>query len=287
MVEEEPPELVKVTRDLREIEALHATLREQAAARAGDSRMPGGNAMTMLAPVADPEAYTNLIDAADREHFKWCPRVTHAKCRFAEHVDDEDADWESVLQLLLFWSEQWRYEHGNVSDFRPTVGTEAAFLRHILNWAWQHEPRFSDFAADVRKARTTIENELYAGNRMERTRVPCTEDECVHKPRLIRVYGKAVTHDHYKCPRCKTRYNESDFARAKLRLLASQGAARFVKLQDAVAAIERPERTMRQWIHDLRVTAMCDRKTHQIWVYWPHVRERDLEAPRRSRSRAS
>lgn len=280
----QPPELVMLARDLRDIETLTADLDDQAAHRGGDPRMPGGVAMVMLSPVANLEARENLVDATES-----LIEATEGRRGDLSHLDDEDPEWEPPLQTLLFWTEAWRVEHGNVTDMRPTIATEAAYLRQLLNWAWEHEPRFADVAADIRKARVRLEDALYAGVRVERTDVPCVEEACERKPRLIRVYGDSVADDHYRCPNpaCRAKYDQSAFARAKLRMLTSRGADRWVLFQDARDAVERSETTFRKWMTTGLVRTICDIATHRKQVWWPDVRDVNQETARRSHRRVA
>jgi hypothetical protein len=127
-----------------------------------------------------------------------------------------------------------------------------------------------------------MENVLYAGKRNERTRVPCTNDACEKRPLLIKVYAWNAVDDGFKCLACKERYTPEQFARAKLRLLDSEGADRYVKAQDAREAINRPERTFRKWIKEGIVRSHRDPIAR--WVWWPDVRDADVNTKRRDRS---
>lgn len=281
---EQASPVVKVARDLREIERLYADVMAEAINRAGASMdgtsLPGGSAMVALAPVGSPEEHGEQLAAAEFRHFATCDKLDHTRCRYAEHQMDED-DSEPILQTLLFWSESWRdYE----LERRPTVRTEANFIRGRLDWAWENLLEWDDFAADIRRARVRMENMLYAGTRAERSRVPCTNPACERSPMLIRVYGATVVFDHHKCPSCKQRYDQRAFVRAKLLLLDSQGADRHVKMQDARDAIDRPDRTWRKWLRFWYVRSYRDARTGQVWVWWPDAREMDLSTRRRNRS---
>ncbi len=145
-------ETTKVAQDLTAIRELDKLLADQAAHKAGDPEMPGGQAMVMLAPVASPEAHEHRVDTAERLGTS------------LQHLSDEDPEshW-TPLQTILFWSESLRMTHGNTTDMRPTIGTETAYLRQKLNWLWEHEPHWRDFARDIAQARTRLENTLHAG----------------------------------------------------------------------------------------------------------------------------
>jgi hypothetical protein len=280
--------VVKVSRDLREIERLYRDVVGEAINRAGakvdGTSLPGGAAMIALAPVGSPEEHGEQLAAAEFRHFAACEKGDHTRCRYAEHEADEDGH-EPILQTLLFWTEAWRAETGYPLEGRtPSVATEANFIRGMLNWAWENLIEWDDFAADVNRARVRMENLLHAGVRAERSRVPCTNPACERSPMLIRVYGATVVFDHYKCPSCKMRYDQQGFIRAKLQHLDSQGADRHVKMQDARDAIDRPDRTWRKWLRLWYVRSYRDIKTGQVWVWWPDAREMDLSTRRRNRS---
>src|SRR5688572_26692956 len=128
--------LVKVARDLREIERLAGELEAQAIADASHPLMPGGRAMVALAPVASPEAWENLEQATERA-LRGHPGYSKAYTS-AEDEDPEEA-WPA-FQLLRFWSESWRREReADYDDRRVSIETEAAFLRWSLEWAWDNE----------------------------------------------------------------------------------------------------------------------------------------------------
>lgn len=270
----EPTEVTKVARNLSAIEDMTAQLLTQAVHKANDSLMPGGVAMVSLASVASPEAWEHVFEA--RETYGLSVR----------HVEDEDDTWEPPLQTLCFWSEQWRDEHGYTLEGRPTIASEANFIRWCLNWAWENELHFEDFANDIHRARLRLEDVLYAGRRAERSRVKCIDVECEKGPRLLKVYGDDPDNDRWKCPACKRFYDAEDYRLAKAELLSREDANRHVKYQDAREAIGRSERTFRKWVRYWYVRSYRDALTGQVWVWWPDVREADRDTQKRNRSAA-
>ncbi|MCD4535659.1 hypothetical protein LRP67_16320 [Nocardioides sp. cx-169] len=289
MSEHERPEIqagpvVKVARDLTEIVKLATMLDDQAEHKANSpDHLPGGRALASIAPVANLESWEHQYEGYEAHN----ARVANGEPGHhvdLSHIEDEDDTWEPPLQTLCFWSEQWRQIHEAEYGARVTIESEAAFIRWALNWAWDNEIHWDDFAADIRKTRVRIEEVLYAGARVERTRVPCTREACEKRPRLIKLYGTTVAEDGYKCPGCKSRYDQQEFARAKLAHLTSEGAERHVKMQDARDAIDRPGRTWRKWIRLWYVRSYRDSRTGQVWVWWPDVREMDIVTKRKSKS---
>jgi hypothetical protein len=142
-----------VAANLTEIVELHYRLQEQAIHKSRHREMPGGDAMVALAHVANLEAWENQYETAER---------THAA---ADHVNDEDELNEPPLQILCYWSERWRREHGHDWGTRATILTESNFIRWALDWATVHEPEWERFADDIRRARARLEDILLDGRR--------------------------------------------------------------------------------------------------------------------------
>lgn len=275
MSEPEVPEVVKVARDLREILNLHDALLAQAIAAGDNADIPGGAAMVALGNVANVEAWENQQQATERYG------------RAYTSVADEDPDeaW-SAYQLIEFWSESWRAQHGDDYDMRRTIGTEANYVRQRLEWAWENEPHWRDFAADINRARVRLEDIVHAGKRVERTRIVC--DRCEEAPRLIRIYGQAESgaEDRWKCPGCKVRFDADDIHRAHARMLHSAGAERWINQTDAIGTLKaqgRSERTVRSWLADGVGAGFCDPIDHSVWVWWPELWRKHLATPTRQR----
>lgn len=264
--------VTKVARDLTEILTLYAELRDQAEAKANatvdGTGLPGGLSMVALGNVANQEAWANQHQATERHRLG-----VKGYDRAYTSVEDEDPDeaW-SAFQLLEFWSEQWRAEHGAEYGQRPTIASEANFIRHSLNWAWDHEPHWDDFAADMRQARVRLEGVLYAGNRVALSRVECDrcepakateDDDSEHSPRLVHSLGAADdgSEDRWKCPACKQRFDHEGMLRAQASQLRRESAAKYVNQGDAIGTLKaqgRSERTIRKWLTPLTPRDQCE-----------------------------
>lgn len=289
--------IVKVARDLTEItklrERLLAQAIQKATARIDGTSLPGGDAMVFLAHVADPEINERRVGLAEDRHLATCLRTDHAKCWTGS--EDED-DTEPVLQTLLFWSGPWREQRGlPLEGRRPTITTEANIIRGLLDWAWDHEPRWDAFAKEIRSARVRLEDLLYAGARQELTRIVCNrcmpDTKVEDKPRLLRLYGPEVdgSGDRWKCPACKIRLDADGVRAAHAAMLRSQGAERWVQQADAIATLKaqgRAEQLVRRWLAQGEGEAYCDPKTHEVWVWWPDLWRRHLSTPTRKRTTA-
>jgi len=279
---------VKVARDLTEILSLYGDLAARAEDRSADRLMPGGGAMVALGNVANMEAWENMHQATERYG------------RAYTSVEDEDPDvaW-TPYQLLEYWSEQWRKARdAEYVGHRTTIATEAQFIRSCLPWAIDNELGWDDFVKDVNRARVKLENILYAGERQQLTRIECdrclppppkTEDQKPKPPRLIKLYGSDPdgSQDDWKCPRCKHRFDAVGVRKCHAKMLLSEGSARWVHQQDAIATLKdqgRPERTIRQWLSEGEGDGYCDPVTHEVWVWWPSLWTKHLVTPTRKRS---
>lgn len=251
--------VVTIAKTLSEIADLYAALLVQAIHKANDQLMPGGHAMVALASVGSPEEWAELVGYAELQHIATCNRYDHTRCRYAEHVADEDGT-EPPLQTLLFWSEQWRAQHGYTLERRPTMTTEVNFIRGTLNWAWENEIHWDAFAADIRATKTRLENLLYAGERAERG-VPCLYDEC-RGARLVKKLepcraeggGKGWRFTDWHCPKCKRTWTDENYAAM---VTAANEAAKVEHIDGeawctvdyAARHVGRPEATIRVWLH--------------------------------------
>jgi hypothetical protein len=284
---------VDVATDLREIERLAGELEAQAIAEARSHLMPGGRAMIALAPVANLEAWANLNSLTERSELSGLARAYTC-------ADDEDPEehWPP-FQLLAFWSESWRAETGMEYDddrWRPTLTSEASFLRLSIEWAWEHEPGWSDFARDVEAARTKLENILSEGDRAQRG-VPCLYDECRGK-RLVRKLepkrgedgSKVYDWTAWHCPRCHRKWDADQYAR----MVTAAAESTKVELVDgelwctiehAARETGRSVHTIKTWVNRQQVSVLCIRAgRRKPYVNLEEIRTRHEGSPARKRA---
>lgn len=280
--------VVAVARDLTEIVELAGHLEDQAEHKANDPEyLPGGSAMVALGPVANLEAWEHQFEARERLG------------RDHDHVRDEDDQWEPPLQTLCFWSEQWRAEHGAEYGKRPTIASEAAFIRWALDWAWDNEIHWDDFARDIARCRTRMENLLYAGDRAERG-VPCMYDEC-GGVRLVRKLApkrdaegeKVWDFTDWHCPRCKRSWDNDAYwrnvnaANERVQREEIEGDA-WCSVEYAAREVERSPKTIRTWINRGHVATACIILGRRMrFVSLSDVKARDEEAKTRRRTDAA
>lgn len=249
--------MAKVAGDLRAIVELHERLLTQAVHSANDPLMPGGLAMVELAHVASPTEWQWNLDEIERfaaESDELCVRDAQPD------ISHEDDSWEPPLQTLLFWSEQWRLDRGYPLENRqPNVGTEAAFLRHSVDWAWDNEPHFDNFVTDVATARRRIEDTLHEGERSLRG-APCMYETCggtrvVRKiqPKRDKDGNKIWEWSDWHCPKCHRSWDEDQYAR---NVTAAHERTKFEEINGetwcsydyAARRVGRPEGTIRAWV---------------------------------------
>lgn len=282
---------VRVARDLRIIEGFAKRapagepdrLLTQAVHAGNDPLMPGGLAMVALAGASSQETYANLIDGAERRaiHLAEVHDIDVAKLMPVV----EDDDWEPPLQTLTFWSEGWRREREMDYDgLRPTVASEAAFLRLSLEWAWANEVKWDDFVKDVSKLRGRLEAVLTEGFRPSMRGVPCMYDEC-RGSRLIRTTvattdkktgEKVWVLTDWHCPRCERSWDEESYQRhvyaaihrEKSVVTEFDGETEvWCTVDIAAKRVSRPESTVRVWLHREQVNELCGIGDHRRWRY--------------------
>lgn len=245
---------VQAARDIRAILDMADMLADRAIDLADDPTIVGGMAMVALGPEADLEEWAERLAHDELSHPTRCPKRDHSECGYDwRAADEDDQHHEPPLQTLLFWSEAWRDQHGYpLEGRRPTIVTEAKFIGHMVGWAWDNEPHFDDFAADLTATRARMENLVRDGVRETRSRILC--DRCKEPKRLIRKWGKGERPDTWKAPCCKAELTDTEAKRAHARQMRSVGAERWVEVSEAVAALRVQgwqERTVRRWLEPI------------------------------------
>lgn len=280
--------VTKVARNLSAIEELVCHLEAQAIHKANDRELPGGEAMVALAGVANLEAWQNIVDTTLRIAYEYGDPLPE--------LDDDDAN-EPPLQTLCFWSEQLRREHGDEYGKRPTIASEAGYLRFMLNWMWDHEPHWDDFAHDIATAKTRLENMLRSGVRVAFRGAPCLYDEC-KGARLVRKTvptrdkdgNKAWRLTDWHCPRCKKSWTEEAYARNIYAAIERQHfddlgtSDTWCSISRAARRVDRPQGTIRSWVSRGEVASACllgDAREVRTFVLLEDVVQRDLLARKR------
>lgn len=261
-----------VRANLRELGRLAGNLHDEAQqgrkAHHVGTGVPGGDALVLASPGADMHGY-----AAQLAHRR-------ANGLDVSHTLAEvSGDPTPPLALLVRWEPMWREVGLRLPDLDG--------LTQVLAWLDDklhlvaHSGAFPRFAREVAAGVRQLEDVTHDGDRVERSRVPCLTCGV----RLVKTYGDTEAEDHHRCPGCGERYDPGRFQRAKHQHLASQGADRYVSVADAVAAVGRPEQTVRAWMRRGLVAYARDTDSGRVIVWWPDVREQHLLTKERKRTR--
>lgn len=159
---------LKITRDLREIETLYLDLWAEALCRHSDRDMPGGDAMNLLGPVANLEAWQHRYDAAEAA-------AMDEDSELPVYVRDQlDAEVHPLL-VLATWEDAIREERDQPTDLRATVPRAIAYLRNSLDWAFrtntygEQEWLGTDaMGTSLKGVVSALESVLHAGIRTDR-----------------------------------------------------------------------------------------------------------------------
>lgn len=185
-------ECVAATRDdLRTIAAMCDALPAEVIHRGIESE-----AMVLLGPVADPEAWGH-IDASVR-----VGRLP------AGYIDAADNDRHALI-VLGTWEMVWRDHLDQPTALKATLPRLVDYLdRQLHIMAAEPYVPFEDFARDLRGCRSHLEAVLHDGEQRD-TGAPCMTCEIP----LRREWGKLVTADGWRCPRCREWRSDEDYRR--------------------------------------------------------------------------
>lgn len=184
------PECLGAARDdLRTIGVLCDALPEEVMHRGID-----GEAMTLLGPACDPEARGHL------EASVLAGRVS------ADYLDDAGGEHHPKF-VVSSWDLVWRdaLEHDEADAWTLMVGIDYLDRQMTYMATFEHVP-FEDFARDVRGCVAHLESVLHDGEQVD-TGAPCLNDGV----RLVREWGKLAASDGWRCPKCKTFSDESQY----------------------------------------------------------------------------
>lgn len=268
-----------VAANLRAIEEMALRLEARAIDRAGARDLPGGDSMVNLASVGSMSVNLRRLEIAERHHIEDPAHYPDATVDLSH--EDPDELWPAV-QVLWFWSEDYRARLGHDHDdprWRPTLVSEAKFLRNhdVAEWIWNSEVHWDDYAADVARAKSKLENILIEGDRSERTAVVC--DRCEDGRRLIRVWGDEPSEDRWKCPGCKALLTEEELDDALATQMRRTEPREWVSRTQAVdllRSLGHQERVASRLVDDPETQGWCELTTHVRWVSWPDAWRRHL-----------
>lgn len=187
---------LSIAQSLTAIVILYRDLEDEALHRFADKDIPGGDALVMLGPVANMEAYNyrQLSELFGR---------TNAK----DGLEDPDTDDAPPLLVLASWHDVIRKERGLPdATKKATVLREADGIRSSIDWMLAEDehgtPNFmpaDELARDLRRVRSLLERILKAGLQSDRG-VPCMN--CGNL--LVRDWGQDIEgeDDRWHCATC-------------------------------------------------------------------------------------
>jgi ssDNA-binding Zn-finger/Zn-ribbon topoisomerase 1 len=194
-------------------------------------RSVNGEAMMLLGPAADPEAWRNRAMSA---------MVGRVNAAYLEDCRDE----LHPLWVLGTWDQMWREHLDHPTDLTATLPRLVDYLDSQMGYmADREDPPFDDFAGDLRKCRSHLEDVLSEGVREERG-APCPK---CGKGALIKSYGITEAGDRWVCRNsdCREWWTESDYRK---RIGAIYEGVADALTASAIHRVYRvPEGTTRAW----------------------------------------
>jgi hypothetical protein len=276
---------LSVAIDLRDIVQLWQALPDEAPYRSG-SEIPGGEAVMLLGPVANVEAWQHRYEAVEASACK-ADKPFETTYGGLDYAGDQVAELHPLL-VLATWEDAIRDERGQPTDLRATVERAADYILKSVEWMLgtneygdQNFLGIDQLAIELKKVKAMLENILKDGIRADFTRVTCTQEKCETKPRLMKTYGAQARWDGYRCPACKAEYDEDEFKKARAKNFRDSGTEKFISADLAKDVIRADRRTFWSWMQRNKTRAVCDIKTHQVMVWWPAVHDLDEDLRQR------
>jgi hypothetical protein len=228
------PGCLSETREaLGEIQRMSIDLRVEVEHRGAD-----GEAMALLGPTADPEAWGHREASA---------RAGRVPADYLEIANDE----RHPLWVASTWAMVYRDALGHLEpDSRVVLTDELDYLDRNLSEAAEHEwVPFEDFAHDVRVCVRHLERVLHDGEQVDEG-VPCLK---CNRP-LTRAWGFGNKPDGWECKRCREWSSEDQY--------------RFAVKADYIARAE--------WLTDVDMAARTGVKsgTVRVWAQREFVSRR-------------
>lgn len=187
-----------MAKDLTAIVSMYEDLEAEAinrADQASEDVMPGGDALNMLGPAANLQAWEHRYETEEGRGTT-VGRADYA----ADQVDHED----HPLLVLASWEDVVRDERGQPTDLRATVQRAADYLRDAMDWMLATDDDgqirwlpLDALVRDLRRVRGRLESVLHDGIRDDRG-VPCMY---CGRP-LTKVWADAAENDRWHCQPC-------------------------------------------------------------------------------------
>lgn len=218
---------IKIASSLTSILGHYRHLHAEALYAFADHEMPGGDALVMLGPVADVQAfnYQQISEIMGRTSYG--------------SVDEEREDVLPPLAVLTSWVDIIRDHRDQPTSLKATIEREAAYIRTSLDWLLgDDEDGDANFlavdalASDLVATERRLEAILKDGIRVDRG-APCMR--CEAAPPMQKVWGRTERFDTWVCPSCLSQSTpamyrqalKADYIAHADRLTADDAAIRF------------------------------------------------------------
>jgi hypothetical protein len=226
-----------------------------------EHRGVNGEAMMLLGPSADPEAWRNRAMSAMRG------RVD------AGYLDD-CRDEAHPLWVLGTWEQLWRDHLDQPSDLRQTIGRAGDYLeRQMHRMAEEDEVPFDDFAGDVRRCRSHLEDVLRDGVKPERG-APCVQ--CGRSMERVED-DETGAQDAYRCRRCHRTVSGDQYRYAVG--VAYRAHADYLTLDDCAERTDVNRSTIKVWANRGHIRKRKDHGSGRMTYNVLDVQERHAREP--------
>lgn len=260
-----------------------------------EHQLPGGAVLALLAPGGTGSAARRLT-----------PLDLQRGLDGREHgIDNHPKDTPSVAWVLSNMEDDWRHLRGEPAAV-VTGGTSAAvraasrYLEVHCRWAANQHPVFDEVVTELRALHAQLEQTtgrrrnpakagadcFDCGGTLERPLYETTVEQwwvpgaVGPLPATVVATGPIEAENVVRCRDCGQTY---DGARYLLALAArrEEGLAGWVTVAAAAAASGRSVKTLRPWVQDGLVPAVCRVTDRRVLVWYPALHERTTQAQRR------
>lgn len=175
----ETTEAVRIARDLRAIEQLYVDLHWQVIASTNDPDFPGGRALNMIGPVANPTTWEYQYEAAEAK--VWNSEAQMAT--FSDYGSDQVASEDHPVFVLGGWAMLIREERNQPSDLTMTLSRATDYLRKSIEWMLSVDEygdrvflAADELTRDLNRVRGAMESVLITGTRHDTSAAACFND---------------------------------------------------------------------------------------------------------------
>jgi hypothetical protein len=163
-------------RDLREVEQLYVDLHWQTTAAFADPDMPGGRALNMLGPSANPVRWESQYEAAEAKVWN----SDQPMSRFDDYAASQMLSDEHPVYVLEQWTRIIREEREQPTGLKATLSREVDYLRKSIDWTLRRNtygelewPEVALMAQEIHQLVRSMEDALVVGDRPDASASAC------------------------------------------------------------------------------------------------------------------